>query len=174
MLVESSTYCRGHLKARLIGDGLKKPVCEMCGLGELWHGRPLSLILDHVNGIRDDHRLNNLRIVCPNCVATLGTHCGRQTRVAKAERHCARCESPFRARSSMQRYCSRECGTRWDRRARPQPGGRRVFRPPLEQLTEEIDRLGYCGVGRHYGVSDNAIRKWVAQYQREAEAGADD
>lgn len=38
---------------------------------------------------------------------------------------------------------------------------RKVDRPSYEQLLEEISQLGYCGTGRKYGVSDNAIRKWI-------------
>jgi len=34
-------------------------------------------------------------------------------------------------------------------------------RPPISQLVEEVKKLGYCGTGRKYGVSDNAIRKWI-------------
>jgi HNH endonuclease len=41
----------------------------------------MALILDHINGVRDDNRLENLRIVCPHCAATFETHCGRKTRV---------------------------------------------------------------------------------------------
>jgi len=41
----------------------------------------MSLILDHINGKRDDHRIENLRILCPNCAATLETHCGRKNRL---------------------------------------------------------------------------------------------
>ena len=44
---------------------------------------------------------------------------------------------------------------------------RKVERPPREQLIREIDELGYLAVGRKYGVSDTAIRKWVRQYERE-------
>ena len=43
---------------------------------------------------------------------------------------------------------------------------RRVERPPYEQLIGEIKELGYCGTGRKYGVSDNAIRKWKKNYEK--------
>jgi hypothetical protein len=46
----------------------------------------MSIILDHINGVRDDHRLENLRMVCPNCAATLDTHCGRRNRIERARR----------------------------------------------------------------------------------------
>jgi hypothetical protein len=71
----------------------------------------MSLILDHINGVADDNRLENLRIVCPNCAATLDTHCGRNTAMVD-ERTCARCGVDFRAKYGSQRYCSRECGSR--------------------------------------------------------------
>jgi len=164
VLVENSTYSRQHVKRRLFQEGLKEPVCEMCGQGEMWHGRPMGMILDHINGVRDDHRLENLRIVCPNCAATLDTHCGRKNRVEKAKRACRRCGASFVAGRPDQRYCSRACGTRWDRsrlRGRPKPDIRRVSHPPYEQLLAEIEAHGYCWVGRKYGVSDNAVRKWV-------------
>jgi transposase-like protein len=44
---------------------------------------------------------------------------------------------------------------------------RKIMRPPYEQLLSEIDDLGYCGTGKKYGVSDNAIRKWVKRYEKE-------
>ena len=77
VLVERSPYPRSKLKQRLYADGLKQRACELCGQGEQWHGARMSLILDHINGVADDNRLENLRIVCPNCAATLDTHCGR-------------------------------------------------------------------------------------------------
>ncbi len=55
----------------------------------------MGLILDHINGVRDDNRLENLQIVCPNCAATLDTHCGRKNRLNR-ERVCARCQATFR------------------------------------------------------------------------------
>lgn len=41
---------------------------------------------------------------------------------------------------------------------------RKVERPPYERLKQEIKELGYCETGRKYGVSDNAIRKWIKFY----------
>jgi hypothetical protein len=77
ILIENSSYNRGHLKKRLYDDGIKKRECEICGQGEIWNGNKMSLILDHINGIHNDNRIKNLRIVCPNCNATLPTHCGK-------------------------------------------------------------------------------------------------
>jgi transposase-like protein len=171
ILIEDSTYPRAKLKRRLYDDGLKKRQCELCGQDELWRGRAMSLILDHVNGVYDDNRLENLRIVCPNCAATLDTHCGRKNRLPMAERLCTRCGEEFTPNDRRQRYCSRYCGLRHARSAGPKPALRRVERPPYEQLIHEITETSYVAVGRKYGVSDNAIRKWVRQYERERAAG---
>jgi hypothetical protein len=78
ILVENSTYIyTTNLKERLYKEGLKERKCELCGQGEEWDGKHMSLILDHINGINDDNRIENLRIVCPNCNATLDTHGGK-------------------------------------------------------------------------------------------------
>ena len=58
----------------------------------------MALILDHINGVADDNRLENLQIVCPNCAATLDTHCGRANRRPLEEYPCERCGTAFRPR----------------------------------------------------------------------------
>jgi hypothetical protein len=126
----------------------------------------MSLVLDHINGVADDNRLENLRIVCPNCNATLDTHCGRANLRTVQDQSCERCRAAFRPKSARQRFCSRECGTRWERGGLPRPGARRVERPPYEVLVREVKELGWSAVGRRYGVSDNAVRKWVRGYER--------
>jgi hypothetical protein len=63
------------LKDKLYNAGLKQRICELCGQDEWWHGKRMSLILDHINGVNNDNRIENLRIVCPNCEGTLETHC---------------------------------------------------------------------------------------------------
>ena len=174
VLVENSTYSRGHLKRRLYAEGLKQPICEMCGQTEEWQGRRMSLILDHVNGVGNDHRIENLRIVCPNCAATLDTHCGRNP-VLKLPRLCLTCESEFLPKYPQHRYCSPGCAdTARSAAARgiPHPDQRKVARPPYEQLMAELATSNYSAVGRKYGVSDNAVRKWVRWYEAERERAA--
>ena len=166
LLVPHSLANRGRLKERLYAEGLKERRCELCGQDEVWNGRRMSLILDQVNGVRDDNRLENLRIVCPNCNATLDTHCGRSLR--REPRSCLRCHTSFEPKHTTQRYCSRACGSRHERRDHPRFAARRAARPPLDQLLAEVAELGWVGTGRKYGVSDNAIRKWVRAYEEAA------
>lgn len=171
VLVRDSSYSRGHLKQRLFEEGFKERRCELCGQDERWRGRWMSLILDHINGIPDDNRIENLRIVCPNCAATFDTHCGRKNRREKPVRSCARCGREFVAKYGSHRYCSHNCGCRWDRsrlRGIAKPTTRKAERPPYEKLMTEIEATSYLAVGRKYGVSDNSVRKWVRFYEREA------
>ncbi len=167
ILVEDSSFSRSHLKKRLYAAGIKRRECEMCGQTELWRGRQMSLILDHVNGVGTDNRIENLRIVCPNCAATLDTHCGRNKRLLRA---CVVCDEAFRAASPGQRHCSHSCGGRSAASLEAALATRRVERPPYKQLLREIRETSWAAVGRKYGVSDNAVRKWVRWYETELEA----
>jgi hypothetical protein len=174
ILVEHSTFSRSNLKQRLYEEHLKEPCCELCGQGETWRGRHMGMILDHINGVRDDNRLENLRIVCPNCAATFDTHCGRAKESEPPLRNCARCGEMFRAKQRAQRFCSRLCGMKGGGRKRGEPclAARKVDRPTYDKLLAEIEATSYCAVGRKYGVSDNAVRKWVRFYERQREREA--
>jgi hypothetical protein len=169
ILVEHSTYSRNHLKRRLYDAGLKSRVCEMCGQGEEWHGRPMAMILDHVNGVPTDNRLENLQIVCPNCAATLDTHCGRKNRRDRRPRNCLWCGGEFIPKYSSHRYCSPACGNHSRGPREPRPERRKVERPSYDQLMVDVGSMSFVAVGRKYGVSDNAVRKWIRWYEYERE-----
>jgi hypothetical protein len=114
---------------------------------------------------------SHARIVCPNCAATLDTHCGRNAEL-RHDRACAACGELFSPRYVQQRHCSLKCGQRHDRAYQrgPRPHTRKVERPSYEQLQTDLSATGYVAVGRKYGVSDNAVRKWLRWYERDLAA----
>jgi hypothetical protein len=82
VLVTGTLVKTSQLRERLIRTRLKAERCEMCGK-ERWNGRPIPLELDHVNGKRDDNRLSNLRLLCPNCHAQTDNYRGRNIGVSQ-------------------------------------------------------------------------------------------
>lgn len=82
VLVENSTYTnRNFLKKRLIKEGVLRNECACCGMKAEWNGKPLVLILDHANGLPNDNRVQNLRLLCPNCNSQTDTFAGRNRKV---------------------------------------------------------------------------------------------
>jgi 5-methylcytosine-specific restriction endonuclease McrA len=66
VFVENSPLLSGSKVAmRLLERGWQYK-CRLCGLSE-WRNKPITLHLDHINGIRNDNRFSNLRFLCPNC-----------------------------------------------------------------------------------------------------------
>lgn len=81
-LVKGCKSTRFHIKKKLIKAGLLKETCNECKLTPEWNGKKLVMILDHINGVSDDYRLENLRLLCPNCNSQTNTFAGRNnTRV---------------------------------------------------------------------------------------------
>lgn len=80
ILVENSTYTnRGLIKQRLLEAGLLEYHCYGmdCAVEGTWNGKPISLQLEHKNGVFNDHRLENLELLCPNCHSQTSTFAGR-------------------------------------------------------------------------------------------------
>ncbi len=80
-LIDGSRIQSFLLKKRLFSAGLKIPKCEMCGWAYVSDDGRIPVELDHINGKRDDNRLENLRILCPNCHSLQPTHRGKNKKV---------------------------------------------------------------------------------------------
>lgn len=77
ILIKDSSYLNiARLKKRLISQGILEYKCAICGLKE-WQNKPISLQLDHINGNNNDHRIENLRLLCPNCHSQTITFAGK-------------------------------------------------------------------------------------------------
>ena len=70
------TYQTLKLKNRLLKENILENKCSICGIDE-WQGKQISLQLDHIDGDNHNHRLENLRLVCPNCHSQTDTYCGK-------------------------------------------------------------------------------------------------
>ena len=128
--------------------------CFICGQQPFWQGKPLTLILDHINGENHNNELSNLRWVCPNCNQQLDTTGYRQMRVEKKlekKYYCIDCGKEIQRNSER---CS-ECFA-LSRRV--------VNRPNREELKTKIRYQTFTSIGKEYGVSDKAISKWCVAY----------
>jgi hypothetical protein len=104
VLVENSSYDRRSLKQRLLQGKLLDNKCYICEMLPVWESKPLVLRLDHINGVRDDNRIENLRFVCPNCDSQLDTFCGKHVSKSKLPK-CAECGKRLTASKSL--LCSK-------------------------------------------------------------------
>jgi len=166
VLIKDSFFNRCHLKERLYKENLKEKKCEICGIGEDWFdGSKLVHILDHINGHPYDNRIENLRIVCPNCNSTLETNCGRNKvkKIYDSEKDTYRSDKTHKKCScgrvilKSSNFCSKCSGE----------NQRKFERPDLETLLKDVEELGYKGAGKKYGISDNGLRKWIKSYQKQ-------
>ncbi len=85
IFIENSPHDASVVKRRIKKTDLLPYKCSntQCMLHmtqPTWNNHPIVLHLDHINGIRDDHRLQNLRWLCPNCHSQTATYCGRNKR----------------------------------------------------------------------------------------------
>ena len=93
ILIEHSTFVStNNLRKRLLNEGIKEYKCECCGRTE-WLGEPIKLELHHVNGVKDDLRLCNLQILCPNCHAFTDNYRGKNIKQS-AQKEISEVESP--------------------------------------------------------------------------------
>lgn len=165
-------------KRRLLDEGYLDEKCYTCGLGPTWNDKALVLHLDHINGDPFDNRIENLRILCPNCHSQTDTYAGknaklldnsepRKTKSFSAhqprERQILHCEMCGKERSKNVRKSSKYCWEcysthRRELQDRPPPKTK-ILWPERDKLLEMLSDKSFVQVGKILGVSDNAIRK---------------
>lgn len=102
-LVSGRFWNTARLKIQLIREKLLEEKCSLCNQEPFWMNQKLVLQLDHINGICDDNRIENLRILCPNCHSQTSTFCSRKNKgvdnvcidcgkiIGKKSKRCAPC-----------------------------------------------------------------------------------
>ena len=143
VLTDNSWHSTSLIKSFIKRYKLLEEKCE-CGLTNSWKGKPLVLRLDHINGKRNDHRLENLRFICPNCDSQSDTYCGRNVKKSTVPQQWVSRESlglPL---------LHQETKIDW---------------PSNEVLLERLKTTSFLALGRELGVSDNAIRKRLRNHK---------
>lgn len=154
ILVENSNYKSSDLKKRLIKEGLKEDVCEICGCTNIWNNNPLTLQLDHINGNHHDNRIENLRIICPNCHSQTETFGNKR---GKKHNYCIDCGCEISLKSIRCNSCSAKHRNTF--KVSPEN------RPSKEELLKLILSKSFTEIGKMFGVVDNTIRKWCKSYE---------
>jgi hypothetical protein len=80
--VLAQSRSRLTIKRTLLKAGVLENRCGECGISE-WRGRPIAIQIDHRNGVRDDHRIENLRMLCPNCHSQTETFAAKNIQAKK-------------------------------------------------------------------------------------------
>jgi transposase-like protein len=168
------------LRKKLLDEGIQERKCECCGLDK-WMGGDIPLELHHINGNHNDNRIENLEIlcsnchsmrhgyskykkVCKNCGVEFETHskqqkfCSEECKKEDKERHlftCEYCGKEFYSRNPKQRFCSKKCSH----------DATKLADINKDNLLRDFYELKtFVSVGKKYGVSDNAVRKWCKKF----------
>lgn len=143
----NSTSNRGSIKKYLLKNGTLENKCSECGIKDTYNGKPIVMDLDHINGINNDNRIENLRMLCPNCHSQQDTSCGKNIKRKKVKitKYCS-CGNEKHATSLVCIQCDLK-------------NRKRKFEVSKEELETLIKENPMTTIGKMFGVSDNAVKK---------------
>jgi Zn finger protein HypA/HybF involved in hydrogenase expression len=160
---KGSSVSNESLIKRLVAAGKREYKCVLCGINK-WSGKPLRLRLDHIDGDCINNEEANLRLLCPNCDSQTDTFC----RGKKDKNHDIQWwqyivdPENFSKKVFIKEHFLDDNNK--DCRHQPKLHLRKVLRPTKEELSSMITSMSWSAIGRKYGVSDNAVRKWAKWY----------
>ena len=133
----------------------------------------IPLQINHISGNSFDHAEENLELLCPNCHSLTETFMALNKGNGSKEKQnyfrryynktiiiikCEQCGKEFEIagyQNGKQMYCSHECASL---------ASRKVIRPTKDELKKLIEETSFVSIGKLFGVSDNAVRKWAKIY----------
>jgi 5-methylcytosine-specific restriction endonuclease McrA len=155
VFTENSTYHRTNLKLRLVKEMGFEYKCSDCGITDSYNGKPISLQLDHINGINNDNRLENLRFLCPNCHSQTGTFAGKSLNQKPT------CACGQKLKSKKSKKC-RKCANK-DFKKSPSAYKEKIEWPEDEALQEMLWSEPAIKIGEKLKISSPAIKKRANQ-----------
>lgn len=154
--IKNSTASQSTLRRLYKENNHSEYKCSICGQEPIWQGKELTLILDHINGINNDDRLENLRWVCPNCNQQLDTTGSKNPnrKIFTKKYYCEDCGKEISKGSKKCIIC----------KAKSQIIKEEDMLVSREELKILIRTIPFTQIGAKYQVSDNTIRKWCDKY----------
>lgn len=153
IFIENSTADQKVVRYWYKKIGYTPYVCSICKMQPFWNGKELTLILDHVNGVNTDDRIENLRWVCPNCNMQLPTTNRRKERI---KTYCIDCGIELSSKNS------KRCRKCQGKNISIMPDKLPVSRDELKEL---IRTIPFTKIGEKFRVTDSTIRKWCDKFE---------
>lgn len=156
LFTDTKHSCNSSIKRRIIRDNLIEYKCCECGICDSWNNKPISLQLDHINGINTDNRLENLRFLCPNCHSQTSTFGSKNSKFKQVKTKCASCGCNISKNSNNCKNCFFK-----------NKSNSRKMSIEKDVLIELIKSKTYKEIGLMYGISDSYVKKILKFYNIE-------